>query len=148
MAGQSAIAATSEALVRLLRTSYVAADFNNTQLDFRVFVARNFREEPLTQGVSIFLYRAYANPTTGAPIRRLLPNGTRTRPVLPLDLHFLVTAWAGEASLQHEIAGWMMRVLEDNPVLNPGLLNSYRGNVFRADEAVELSIAPLTVEDL
>jgi hypothetical protein len=85
---------------------------------------------------------------SGAPPRRMLPTGEKLRPTLPLDLHFLMTAWAGKASLQHEITGWMMRVIEDNPILPPALLNSYKPGVFRPNEAVELTTAQLTTEDL
>ena len=71
----------------------------------------------MEQGVSLFLYRVYHNGGARSPAGRTLPDGRRQRTRLPVDLHFLATAWARKASLQHEIAGWMMRVLEDNPVL-------------------------------
>ena len=82
------------------------------------------------------------------PQGRLQPNGQRGRTKLPVELHFMLTAWAKQASLQHEIAGWMMRTLEDNPVLYPGLLNSYKPDVFFPDETVEISLAQLSVEDM
>ena len=56
--------------------------------------------------------------------------------------------WAKTASRQHEIAGWMMRVLEDNPTLPSALLNAYQPGVFYDDEAVEVTLAELTTEDL
>ena len=59
-----------------------------------------------------------------------------------------MTAWAKTASRQHEIAGWMMRVLEDNPTLPAALLNAYQPGVFQDDEAVEVTLAELTTEDL
>jgi hypothetical protein len=68
--------------------------------------------------------------------------------MLPLDLHFLVTAWAKDASLQHAIAGWMMRILEDTPSFPPGLLNHRFPNTFQADETVELCLTELTTEEL
>ena len=148
MASYEAIAATSEAIVRLLRTNFVPANFSNPQLDFSVFVADDFRNEGMPQGVSLFLYRVYVNTASGSPLRRVLPTGEKLRPTLPVDLHFLLTAWATKASLQHEITGWMMRVIEDNPILPPALLNSYKPAVFRPDEAVELAAAQLSVEDL
>jgi hypothetical protein len=147
LATHAAIAATTEAIVRLLRSSFQPSQFNNAQLEFQVFVSENFQQE-FQAGVSLFLYRIYHGGSSGLPVRRLLPNGEKRRPNLPLDLHFLLTAWAPTASLQQEIAGWMMRVMEDNPVLTPALLNSYRANVFHPDESVEVSIGQLSVEEL
>jgi hypothetical protein len=143
----AAIAATTEAIARLLRTSFQPSQFNNAQLEFQVFVSENFQQE-FQAGVSLFLYRIYHSGNSGLPVRRLTANGEKRRPNLPLDLHFLLTAWAPTASLQQEIAGWMMRVLEDNPVLTPALLNAYRPNVFHPDEAVEVSIGQLGVEEM
>jgi hypothetical protein len=78
----------------------------------------------------------------------LQQNGTRERTKLPLELHFMLTAWAKQAPLQHEIAGWLMRTMEDNPIFYPSLLNSYKPDVFNADETVSVSLAQLSVEDM
>lgn len=70
---------------------------------------------------------------------------------MSLQLHFLLTAWAPDASLQHYLTGWMMRVLEDHPVLPAGQLNRRYdpdSPVFLPDETVELSAAPLENEEL
>jgi len=115
-------------------------------LDFQVYVSDDFTH-PMEQGVSLFLYRIYPNGAARAPQGRLLADGRRQRTKLPLDLHFMVTAWARRASLQHEIAGWMMRVLEDNAVLTAELLNGPRPGVFQPGEMVTLSHADLSVED-
>src|SRR5580698_8308535 len=128
MASPSAISATSESIIRLLRSSYKPVDFNNAALDFQVYVANDFRT-PMDEGVSLLLYRIYHHGSPRTTLGRMQPNGQRDRTKLPLELHFMLTAWAKQASLQHEIAGWMMRTLEDNPVLYPGLLNSYKPDV-------------------
>lgn len=147
MSTYAGIASVMEALVRLLRSSYDATEFNDAVLDFQVYVSDDF-EAPMDQGVSLFLYRVYHNGAVRSPQGRLLPNGRRERARLPVDLHFMVTAWAPRASLQHEIAGWMMRVLEDHPILTSGLLNSYRANVFQPEETVTISPTDLTVEEV
>lgn len=147
MATPSAIAATTEAVIRLLRSSFNPGDFNNAALDFQVYAADDFLK-PMDEGVSLLLYRIYHDGTNRTPPGRLQPNGQRGPTKLPLELHFMLTAWAKTASLQHEIAGWMMRTLEDNPVLFPGLLNSYKPGVFFPDETVEISLAQLSVEDM
>ncbi|MBZ5621166.1 MAG: DUF4255 domain-containing protein [Acidobacteriia bacterium] len=147
MATVSAVAATTEAVIRLLRSSFNPADFNNASLDFQVYVADDFLK-PMDEGVSLLLYRIYHDGTNRSPAGRMQPNGQRGPTKLPVELHFLLTAWAKTASLQHEIAGWMMRTLEDNPVLYPSLLNAYKDNVFFPDETVEISLAQLSVEDM
>ena len=146
MASHVAVASTCEAIVRLLRSNFDPAEFNNATLDFQVYVADNFLQ-PMDQGVSVMLYRIYHNGSHRTPSGRVV-DGQRQRTKLPVDLHFLLTAWAKTASRQHEIAGWMMRVLEDNPTLPASLLNAYQPDVFRDDEAVEIVLAELTTEDM
>ncbi len=147
MATHLAIASTCEAVVRLLRSSYDPADFNGATLDFQVYVADDFNR-PMEEGVSVFLYRVYANVNMRTPTGRLLPDGRRQSTKLPLDLHFLLTAWAKKASLQHQITGWMMRVMEDNATIPASVLNAYQPNVFHPDEAVEIGLTELSVEDM
>ncbi len=147
MATLSAIAATTEAIIRLLRTSYDPTQFNNAALDFQVYVSNDFLN-PMEEGISLFLYRIFQDGTNRTPPGRMQPNGQRGPTKLPLELHFLLTAWAKTASLQHELAGWMMRTLEDNAVLYPSLLNSYKPGVFYPEETVEIALAQLSTEDL
>ncbi len=147
MATHAAIAATCEAIIRLLRSSFAPDDFNGAQGDFQVYVAENFNS-PMNLGASLFLYRIFPNSVNRTPPGRLLPTGEPAATRLPLDLHFLLTAWAKTASLQQEIAGWMMRVLEDHPILSADLLNAYRKDVFRPDEAVEVVLAQLSDDDM
>jgi hypothetical protein len=102
----------------------------------------------MDEGVSLLLYRIYHDGSPRTPSGRLQPDGHRGRTKLPLELHFMLTAWAKQAALQHEIAGWLMRTMEDNPILYPSLLNSYKPDVFYPDETVAVSLAQLSVEDM
>jgi len=147
MASTSAISATTESVIRLLRSSYDPTEFNNASLDFQVYVSTDFMT-PMDEGVSLLLYRIYHDGWPRNPPGRVQPNGQRGRTKLPLELHFMLTAWAKQATLQHEIAGWMMRTMEDNPILYPSLLNSYKPDVFFPEETVEVSLAQLSVEDM
>ena len=52
---------------------------------------------------------------------------------------FYVTVWGGEASLQHTIAGWMMRKIEDNPIFPAALLNAVIPASFSPNETVEIT---------
>lgn len=148
MATYRAVAAVSDAIAHLLQSQFSPEDFDGIPLQFQVYLARDFTSSPMDFGVSVFLYRIYANGTFRTPPGRLGPDGRRQRHMLPLDLHFMLTAWARDASLQHAIAGWMMRVLEDTPNLPSGLLNHRYPNTFQPDETVELCLTELTTEEL
>ncbi len=148
MADYRAIMSACEATVRMLRSSFDSQEFQHPRLDFQVYVANDFRNPPWKEGVSLFLYRIYHNGVNRTPPGRLLPDGNRERTKLPVDIHFLLTVWAESASLQHKIAGWMMRVMEDNPILPAGLLNVPHTGVFRSDETIEFSLTDLSVDDM
>lgn len=148
MAGFRAITAVSDAIAHLLESQYSPADFDGASLQFKVYLARDFIGTPMDAGVSVFLYRIYPNGNYRTPPGRLGPDGRRQRPMLPIDMHLLLTAWAKDASLQHAIAGWMMRTLEDTPSLPPGLLNHRYPGTFQPDETIELCLTELTTEEL
>lgn len=146
MASVRAIAAVSRSVVNLLEASYDRSLFNN-DLEFDVYAGREF-QNPMSAGVSLFVYRVFHNGTNRLPAGRLGLDGRRARPRLPLDLHFFLTIWAPSASLQHAIVGWMMRVLEDHPVIPAGFLNHAEPGAFHPDELVEVAPVELSTEDL
>jgi hypothetical protein len=103
----------------------------------------------MVEGISLYLYRVAIN---GA--RRNLPstvglNGQRYRPALPLDLHYVATAWARTAVKQQRLLGWAMRLLEDVPILPAGLLNHYgpEPEIFKPSETVEVILESLSLQD-
>lgn len=147
MADYRAVMAVGEAVMNVLRSSYRPEDFN-TELDFRTFTARDFGQSTIQNGVSLFLYRIFPFGVHRTPAGRLDAQGRRMQTILPVELHFLLTIWAQEASLQHAIAGWTMRTLEDAPILPAGILNAAAEGSFRPDEMVEIGLAELSNEDL
>ena len=146
MADYRAIATVTEAVLQLLRSNYRPEDFDQ-ELEFKVFTAKDFTK-PLNAGVSLFLYRVFPNGVQRNPPSRIGVDGRPLPTLLPLDLHMLLTVWGREASLQHVIAGWMMRAFEDQPIFPAGLLNAVNPGVFRPDETVELMLTELTNEDM
>lgn len=147
MASFKAIMAVSEAIAGLLQTSYRFEDFNN-DLEFKVFTSKDFTENTISNGASLFVYRIFCNGTHRLPPGRIGRDGKRRHPQLPLDLHFLITVWGKDASLQYTLAGWIMRLLEDTPTLPAGVLNSAVPGVFHPDEMVDIVPAELRTEDL
>lgn len=154
MASFQAIETISEVLVRLLKASHDPADFGKKEekrLDFAVYQGDDFGSgdgSSLSPGVSLFLYRVVANGSPRTPPGRRLPSGEQKKTELPLDLHYLVTVWASSASMQHRIAGWLMRTLETTPILPEGVLHGVDEKAFNRDETVEIILNDLTNEDL
>ena len=147
MADFRAIQVTCDAVMRLLQESYRPDLIEPAaSLQFEVYATADFKDH-MAQGVSLFLYRVHVNATQRSPLVKD-PVGNMRRQLLPLDLHFFVTAWAPKASLQHAILGWAMRLLEDNPIISSSLLNGVREDTFRGDETVEVVAGQLTNEEL
>ena len=149
MASYLAIAAVARTVLRLLEQQCPREEFAGTPT-FTLYQSHDFGSAAITEGFSLMLYRVTVNNARNQPLRRL-PDGTRCRPSLPVDLHFLLTPWAAEAERQLRLLGWAMRFLEDNAQLPSNELNhslSRRGSaVFDPQEMVELSCDPPGIAD-
>lgn len=150
MARFHAIAATSSALRVLLENAAGGSGLPTTAVE--LYQADDL-QKPLDTAkpkVSIYLYRVLVSTVRRDRGPRLGPDGLHYRPSIPVDLHYLVTAWASEAKTAHQLLGWAIRVLDDTPVLPAGLLNTYQAGlrVFEPDENVELIWNPLSLTDL
>lgn len=146
MATTQAIAAAGQAILGLLADACPKPEFSAAQ--FELYQLTNFGN-PMVEGISLYLYRVAVStarrnlpPTVG-------PNGERFRPPIPLDLHYVVTAWAQTAVKQQRLLGWAIRLLEDVPILPAGLLNNYgpEPNIFKPSETVEVILESLTLQD-
>ncbi|MGE5673334.1 MAG: DUF4255 domain-containing protein [Mycobacterium leprae] len=144
MARYRAIAALADAVIRLLSDCHDPREFD--QLEFKVFTARDFNPErgttpPIKSGVSLFPYRLFVNGVNRNP-------GGGPRPALPIEVHFLLTIWGENAFVQNSLAGWVMRVLEDHPLLPASLLNTTQVSPFADGEQVQVVLGDLSTEDL
>lgn len=83
---------------------------------------------------SIFLYRVTQN------------EHTRTRAVLTLNLHLLITIWADTPLREHLLLAWVMRELYQHPVLDRSVLAG-SGQFALADQ-VQLIPEELTLDDM
>lgn len=146
MADYRAIMGITEGIIQLLRTSYRFEDFNN-DLEFKVFTSKDFAN-PIANGVSLFVYRIFPHRVSRTPAPSLGVNGRLLRSTLPVEVHFLLTVWGKDASLQHSLAGWLMSLLEDSPTLPAGLMNTVADGIFRPEESVDVCLAELETEDL
>jgi uncharacterized protein DUF4255 len=146
MARTQAIAATGQAILGLLADACPKPEFSAAR--FELYQISNFGS-PMEEGISLYLYRVAINgarrnlpPTVG-------PGGERFRPAVPLDLHYIVSAWAQTAVKQQRLLGWAIRQLEDVPILPAGLLNNYNPepDIFKPSETVEVILESLTLQD-
>ncbi|GAB4525758.1 MAG: hypothetical protein OHK0046_41920 [Anaerolineae bacterium] len=144
MATYRAIAATTQAIMDLLRNSWQEGLINVPNPRFEVFRTTDF-SEAMSAGVSLFLYQVKINSVQRTIPRRPGLQGQLQRPELALDLHMMLTPWAQGASVEQEILGWMMRTLEDNPVISGGALPD---DVFLEGETIEIIKDELILEEL
>lgn len=147
MATYHAIAATSQAILGLLKDACPKDEFQNA--GFALYHPSDFETPSMDEGISLFLYRVVPNGTLRNLQPRLGPDGRRYRASLPLDLHYIMTAWAKSVEKQQRLLGWSMRVLEDTPILPAGLLNHFmpEAETFHANETVELVCETLSLQD-
>jgi hypothetical protein len=142
MATTNAIGATSMGILRLLTQAFDPDRFGGRV----AFFALDFRT-PITFGVSLFLRHIEVG---GSSLRSLPHQHARdiVPASLPVDVHYLLTAWADEAHDQQALLGWAARTLHDTPILPPSLLNAQFPETFGADETVELSVELHSLSDL
>lgn len=142
-----AIAATGKAILRVLEDACPRDVFPQARFDF---LPLDENTKPVSEGITVHLYRVASNTSRRYKTLPPTPEGKRTRPMLNLDLYFLITPWASNADTLQRLLGWAMRALEDAPILPPGLLNSFgpETETFHSDEAVELLFDPLSLQDM
>jgi hypothetical protein len=150
MARYPAIAATSQAMISLFEGAAVGTEFANA--DFALASAADLQKPPGERAIAtLYLYRVAVDGNRRNQAPRRSPDGRLRMPPIPIDLHYLLTAWSKEAKTQHRLLGWCIRVLQDNPTLVAGVLNQFgpdKGDVFRAEETVELVLENLTRQEM
>jgi hypothetical protein len=149
MATYAAVSATSAAILGLLEAA-AAAEAPFATASFRLLTSSDLQGSSADQlAVSLYLYHVGVNTSRRAAPGRMDPSGVRRLPALPLDLHYLMTAWAKDAGTQQRLFGWAARVIQDTPTLPASLLNAYTPDeVFRPDESVEIVWESLSQQDV
>ncbi len=134
-------------MLGLLSDAVPRDQFPNAQ--FELYQMSNF-QQPMEEGISLFLYRIAANQSRRNLPPTVGPDGRRFRPPIPLDLYYIATAWAPTAVRAQRLLGWTIRMFEDVPILPTGLLNNYgpEPEIFKQGETVEIILDSLTLQDL
>jgi hypothetical protein len=102
------------------------------------------RAAPFPPTTTVSLYRITVSAEMRNAPKRTLPDGTVTRPLLPLELHYLVTAWATDTAAEHRIAGHVLQLLYDHAELGAAEL---QGASWAPGDSVQLVLASLPVEE-
>jgi Pvc16 N-terminal domain len=146
MATYPAIAATSQAILGLLESAAPGTEFAGTR--FEHYGAKELNN-PMSEGVSLWLYGVTINTVRRSQPPRVAPDGTRYLPSLPLDLHYMLVAW-GSPLMQQRLLGWCARVIQDTPIIPVGLLNHYgpEADVFGPEEAIDIVWESLSQQDI
>lgn len=157
MASTNAIASVCDAIAHILTTA-MAEDGSRLNLatlqpKFEVYQSSDFSDvtskRNVKSGASIFLYRALPNLSHRTPTGNISADGQRQHSKLPLDLHLLVTIWGNTPNTQNRLVGWVLRTLEDYPMIPAAILNQNRANpVFSASETVELLLGEMSGEEI
>jgi len=139
LAKHNAIAAVGQAILGLLSAARSSPEFAKAQ--FELYQGHNF-QSPMDKGICLYLHRITPSSNIRNLPTRLAPNGKRFRPSLPIDLHYLLIAWAPDPVQQQLLLGWAMRELENTPVLSASLLNQHspEQDTFDPSETVDLVI--------
>lgn len=93
--------------------------------------------------ISLLLYRITVN--AHARLQRRAGDDGGVAP-LNLDLHYLMTAWAGNALDEQVTMAWAMRQMHEAPVLDASSLSPDGG--WARDEVVQIIPSELSTEDL
>jgi hypothetical protein len=145
MANVRAIYSAGTSLATFLRTNYPAELRGPIPCEFRLVSGAELEDLP-EQGtvLSLLLYRV----TVNEHLRNARTADPRARPGVPLsvDLHYLMTAWAGSALAEHTILAWAMQQFHQRPVLDAASLTSDAG--WGPGEVLHVIPEELSTEDL
>jgi hypothetical protein len=143
MAGPSVVRDMGETLVAVLQAtlSGIVAPAN-----VRVATPDSFHDlEPTPQPTcTIFLYRVAVNSVMRNGPRVALGGGATSRPLLPVDLSYLITPWAKDPRDEHLMLGTILQGLYDRAELGASDLT---GTSWAPDDSVQLVLETLTLEE-
>ena len=94
--------------------------------------------------ITIFLHRVAINPQMRNGPQRTLADGRKTRPLLPIELSFLITPWAPDLSNEYQIIGRILRTFYDNGELGSTQL---QGDSWEPDDSIQIIMESLPMDD-
>jgi Pvc16 N-terminal domain len=152
VAGFTAISATGKTIERLLNAAFEVDRPHPTKSAKAVLVRTDdfAKHGPSTTlsstgaALSIFLYKVDIDPITRAGWAAV--GSVDGRSHLPLDLHYLLTAWSDGAEFEQRILGSAMSCLDTTPILSGPLLHPSAD--WQPNEAVQIGPEELGTDNL
>jgi hypothetical protein len=150
VASFTAISATGKTLERLLNAAFAVDKPHDSKTVRAVLVRTNDFDTssgPLAGAaakLSIFLYRVEVDPVTRAGWSAVGSFDGRAH--LPLDLHYLLTAWADGPEFEQDILGSAMACLETSPILSGPLLHP--SSAWQPNEAIQVGPEEVATDNL
>ena len=146
MADQDVIRDCGDTLVLLLRGGLTNPE--NLVEPARIYLASPAEFTDIDYGevpvVTVFLYRVAISAEMRNGPRRTLPDGQTTRPLLPIELHFMITPWARDMGDGYRIVGRILQLLYDNAELGPAQLE---GGAWASGDSVQIVLESLPIDD-
>jgi hypothetical protein len=149
VAGFRSVAAVGQSLEAVLNAAYTAGQPIDDEATRAVLIQTDDldldQESAIVRpALSILLYRVDFNKTTRAGWSSVGSMDGRAH--LPLDLHYLLTAWATNAEHEHRIIGRTLQVLEELGALSGPLLHP--DGDWSPGESVQLCLEDMATDDL
>lgn len=94
--------------------------------------------------ITLYLYRVTVNEHHRQ--RQAASTAVTHPPPLGLDLHFLMSAWAGNARDEQTVLAWAIRQLHVSPILDASSLSPEAG--WTASDVIQVIPAELSTEDI
>jgi hypothetical protein len=147
LANFASISALGKSIERLLTASFAGdPPISSTT---RALLVRTEDFDPKNVAValappvlSIFMYRVDFNKAVRGAWSAV--GSVDGRSHLPVDVHFLLTAWASDAESELRILGRAMQVLETTPILSGPLL--HQDGEFAPNETVQIVLEEISTE--
>jgi Pvc16 N-terminal domain len=148
LADYTAIYSVGNSIAQFLGNSFPAAlKAQHPSVKFLLVASSQIAEEDQTnldQVVTIFLHRITINENFRAATQ--IQDEPNKKPVLFLDLHYLITYWGTDPQAEQTILGWTMLQLQSAPILDNSILTP--SNIWDPAETVQLVPADLSLEDI
>ncbi len=100
---------------------------------------------PNSNQVTLFLYRIAVDKHLRTAGDARTPGLVETRP-LGLELHYLMTAWAGTPAAEHTLLSWAMRELHIHATFDRSRLHP--ADTWRPEEIIQLAPTEMSHEDM
>lgn len=144
MANLLAIHSVGASVITYLRNSFPKDLQKDHPCEFQLLSSAEVVKDRNDSTVTLFLYRVTMNEHL-----RNVSRGSdllADRVPLTLDLHYLLTVWAGNALAEQVILAWAMRQLYQHPVLDISSLSA--AAEWKSGDIVQLLPTDLTTDDM